>query len=412
MRGTGRFAVALLARGALTAVSILVSDTARAYPQYSVNKDATYCRACHGDFRSANYVSLRDGLSWGSLHDLHRWTMLSGDCHTCHGAATFPVLLDFSAGGVGLAALGCVGCHGRAQDDSTSNPSWPNAGSGAGLRRHHAQAGVTLCAGCHADAAAGSYTPVAENLLPPYYANPGTGHPNMPTDPCNANGSEDFAGAPQGLDNDGDGIYDSNDSDCRLCGNHVIDPGETCDPPGSCPTTCDDGVACTVDGMAGSPATCDVVCTNTPITSCANSDGCCPAGCNAGNDNDCSSTCGDAVIQIGETCDPPAACPTTCDDGNACTTDTMTGSAATCDAACSNVSITTCTAGDGCCPPGCDAGSDGDCPPAAGAGAGGESSGGCSCASGGGAPVLAIGLLVASWRRRRRAAADARANGP
>ena len=56
--------------------------------------------------------------------------------------------------------------------------------------------------------------PVGENVLPPYYANPGISHPAIPTDPCNPNGSEDFRGSPEGLDNDGDGVYDVADPDC------------------------------------------------------------------------------------------------------------------------------------------------------------------------------------------------------
>ena len=46
--------------------------------------DATNCRACHGDFRASIYTSPA-GVNWGvNLHDLHRTTMLSGDCNTCH----------------------------------------------------------------------------------------------------------------------------------------------------------------------------------------------------------------------------------------------------------------------------------------------------------------------------------------
>ena len=70
---------------------------ADAYSQYSVNRDATNCRACHGDFRATNYVGLTDGQSWGNLHDIHRTTMLSGDCDVCHTTGgRFPVLLDDS----------------------------------------------------------------------------------------------------------------------------------------------------------------------------------------------------------------------------------------------------------------------------------------------------------------------------
>ena len=106
-----------------------------------------------------------------------------------------------------------MGCHGRAEDNVAGNPESPH-GYGAGLRQHHHVAGVTVCLNCHEDADPANYTTVGEDVLPPYYANPGTGHPNMPTSSCNDDGSENFAGAPQGQDNDGDGIYDGDDGDC------------------------------------------------------------------------------------------------------------------------------------------------------------------------------------------------------
>jgi hypothetical protein len=65
----------------------------------------------------------------------------------------------------------------------------------------------------------------------------------------------------------------------------VLEPGETCDS--ACPTSCSDGLACTSDLMAGSPATCDVVCSYPPITTCTPNDLCCPAGCDASTDSDC-----------------------------------------------------------------------------------------------------------------------------
>jgi hypothetical protein len=67
---------------------------------------------------------------------------------------------------------------------------------------------------CHGDADPASYTPVGEDVLPKYYAAPGSNHPQIPQDSCNPNGEEDFAGTSLGLDNDGDGSYDTADSDC------------------------------------------------------------------------------------------------------------------------------------------------------------------------------------------------------
>jgi len=78
------------------------------------------------------------------------------------------------------------------------------------------------------------------------------------------------------------------DADCgpsAHCGDGVVDAGETCDL--TCPTTCDDGDACTDDVMAGSSDTCDVVCAHQAISACVAGDGCCPDGCDHASDADC-----------------------------------------------------------------------------------------------------------------------------
>jgi len=106
------------------------------------------------------------------------------------------------------------------------------------------------------------------------------------------------------------------------CGNGRVDPGERCDiaigagDPGACPSSCDDGVGCTTDGLNGTG--CNAYCTHVPVTAIdpAKSDGCCPTGATRATDPDCSATCGDGVIEAGETCDTaiaagqPGACPT------------------------------------------------------------------------------------------------------
>jgi MYXO-CTERM domain-containing protein len=158
------------------------------------------------------------------------------------------------------------------------------------------------------------------------------------------------------------GCNQATDSDCSAsCGDSVVDPGETCDPPSGCPTSCSDGDACTTDLFTGSADACSAACSYSPITACQASDGCCPAGCDRSSDSDCSASCGDSVIDASETCDPPSSCPVSCDDGNACTADTMSGSAANCNAACHHAPITTCASGDGCCPQSCTAAQDSDC---------------------------------------------------
>ncbi len=205
----------LLARILVLSVACLAvwSGSASAYQQYSQNRDATNCRACHGDFRAADYFSVKDNGYWGNLHSLHRMTMLSGDCDVCHQISTFPVQLSVSNGGTGLAPIGCVGCHGRDADNTAANPEYPD-GRGAGLRQHHQRAGVTVCGTCHADADPSTFTTAGEDVLPPYYGVSIAAHPKMPTQSCNGDGSENFAGYPRGLDNDGDLAYDGADANC------------------------------------------------------------------------------------------------------------------------------------------------------------------------------------------------------
>jgi hypothetical protein len=92
-----------------------------------------------------------------------------------------------------------------------------------------------------------------------------------------------------------------------------------------------------------------------------NADGCCPTGCNANNDSDCTATCGNGVVEAGETCDPLASCPTTCTPNVACQKFAL-DQAGTCQAACITAgTIATCTNGDGCCAAGCDFTTDNDC---------------------------------------------------
>jgi hypothetical protein len=180
-----------------------------AYDEY-----APGCEGCHGEFTADNYVSFADGQAWGtSLHDGHQ-TIVSNDCDVCHtsGGRT-PVLLGSSNGGDGLLAISCLGCHGRDEGATGINA--------AGLRQHHWNNGVTTCQGCHpGDSNPANFTPVEEVVLPPYYENPGTGHPNIPDHSCNLASfsySEDVLGAAGtgGLDNDGDNLYDTDDLSCE-----------------------------------------------------------------------------------------------------------------------------------------------------------------------------------------------------
>src|SRR5262249_2738351 len=105
-----------------------------------------------------------------------------------------------------------------------------------------------------------------------------------------------------------------NDSDCACtCGNGMVEGacGETCDPLSSCPQSCP-RMGCPLRRLAN-PGTCHDECVDDrPQTTCLSGDGCCPSGCNAGNDSDCQPACGNGVVEVGETCDPPGSCPTRC----------------------------------------------------------------------------------------------------
>lgn len=215
------FRIALLT---LVALATWISS-ASAYEDYAtagVSPNRTgACADCHGDFRAPNYASLSDGALWTgvysgvditSLHDIHRRLIISG-CDTCHTAGgRLPTHLDSSTGilvdGNQEYTISCLGCHGRAETNAAGEVN------SAGLRQHHYINGETGCLDCHSDSNPAAFTTVGENVLPPYYA---FDEPTRlkPSDPCNADGNETFAGA-TGLDNDGDGLYDTADPDCQF----------------------------------------------------------------------------------------------------------------------------------------------------------------------------------------------------
>src|SRR5262249_26323792 len=116
-------------------------------------------------------------------------------------------------------------------------------------------------------------------------------------------------------------------------------------------------------------------CTHTVVTTCSlTPDGCCPTGCNANNDRDCSPVCGNGVVESGELCDTaigpglPGHCPVLAarDDRNPSTVDRLAASA--CQTQCPHTEATCSFAADGCCPTGCNANNDADCPAVCGNG--------------------------------------------
>jgi hypothetical protein len=163
------------------------------------------------------------------------------------------------------------------------------------------------------------------------------------------------------------GADSSDDSDCARCGNGAIDPGETCDPIATCTRReeCESDNRCLKVVYAGNPAQCTARCTITTIEGCQNGDGCCPSGCDAASDDDCSAECGDGIVseRAGETCEVGGTpdCPQTCDDQDPCTLDIQTGNRATCNMACIHRPLFLSVAGDGCCPRGGFARQDPDC---------------------------------------------------
>ncbi|HEX3697283.1 MAG TPA: hypothetical protein VH374_18055 [Polyangia bacterium] len=162
------------------------------------------------------------------------------------------------------------------------------------------------------------------------------------------------------------------DPDCApVCGNGIVEtPGESCDfgaDPAACASSCPPSNGCNTYALQGSANDCSARCVPSAITTCQNDDGCCPATCDSLDDDDCQPTCGNGVVEPGESCDRgisagvAGACVASCDDENACTMDFSSGTVAACSRRCSHVAVTACISGDHCCPPGCAAANDSDC---------------------------------------------------
>jgi cysteine-rich repeat protein len=155
-------------------------------------------------------------------------------------------------------------------------------------------------------------------------------------------------------------------ADCVAdCGDGKVSGNEKCDTAiaegasGACPTSCTTSDPCQRATLQGDG--CYARCALEPVTAALSGDGCCPKGANPARDDDCktSAACGNGVLEAGETCDPPGSCAPCATF--ACVNVEMTGAANSCNLSCKYSPVSSCQAGDGCCPEGCDHAHDSDC---------------------------------------------------
>jgi hypothetical protein len=200
----------------MTAMMLLVSfavislwaSSAFAFPTYDNNggkgnafSDAgPGCDGCHGPWAGTNYISPL-GLEHSNSLMFSHAENFPDSCATCHskvGKRLVP-LVDI-----------CGDCHGREEDAAGSTgPSGVPVRS-AGLRASHAQLGVGVCADCHTGDADVS-TLASEDTVP-------LGMDAQGIDPCN---DSVFVLNGGGLDNDGDGAINADDT--ADCGGGIVD---------------------------------------------------------------------------------------------------------------------------------------------------------------------------------------------
>jgi hypothetical protein len=241
------------------------------------------CINCHSGF-----------VGRGALHDVH--LAMVNDCSLCHVSPGDNPSISLNPSDA--SGTGCVGCHGRLEDANNVDFS---AGLGAGLRQHHFNSGQTSCVGCHTDSNPSNYTPVGEDISPPFYP------------------AQGLVACSDSLDNDGDNTYDGSDSDCI----QIIDTDSdgVPDDVDNCPAVpnsgqedadndgigdaCDDCLDVDADNACDDVDNCPAV--SNPGQEDADNDGIgdecdnCPAICNSDQldaDND----------TIGDVCDASAGC--------------------------------------------------------------------------------------------------------
>jgi len=127
--------------------------------------DSGNCLGCHQDF----------GGEGEATHDLH--TAFMPECGFCHVVAGDTPSTATSASDPDN---GCSGCH-----------------TGGGLAQHHVTTGAATC-GCHNNTS--TWPRGTEDFEPPYYDN--------------AEATTLRFSCFDNLDNDGDDLYDGDDSDC------------------------------------------------------------------------------------------------------------------------------------------------------------------------------------------------------
>jgi hypothetical protein len=187
----------------LVVFGLWAQDTG-AFNRYGADNASGSCGDpfCHGEFDGPTSTkgSIFPG---GDKHAMHKDnSAMNTECNLCHTQGDGRDPFIGSSDGTGInPGLGCTGCH-----DS------------AGLQEHHYNSGQTFCYDCHTRVAVG-----AESDVPVYY---GTVDSNV-TDPCNSVASADtgenwtddsMTMVYEGIDNDGDGLYDGNDPDCAAGG--------------------------------------------------------------------------------------------------------------------------------------------------------------------------------------------------
>lgn len=334
-------------------------DTASAWARWRNNELGAGCNDCHGHWFDAPYITPKGGTWPATLHGVHAdFGHMATECNVCHRTDdAWNPFLNSSTGTSTAPAWGCGGCHGE-----DHGFAWPVS---YGLTQHHISFAVgSNCDSCHHHQ--NLPTPLPESTMPVYYGLPDT---NV-TCPCNddTDTSEDWNGDGEGLDNDGDGLYDAADPDCAAsCGNDIKEGCEVCDGSDL------DGNDCTTigQGFGGGTLACLSDCTGWDTSVCES----------AGN-------CGNDVIDPGETCDPPSTCPASCPSQHSCNAGILTGTAGNCNAECIFNPILACLGGDGCCPAGCDLDNDSDCSNSSAFGSG------CGCRMGAAGPATAVMLML------------------